>query len=1424
MKLSRVWSRRTSAPANTADRKEARQTWLGGNASDPLPPHPAWGCVVVAPGAPRPRHAMADVAALLAATLEPDARTREAAEAALRAVEHQRGYLTTLFQVAAGACPGVPPHVGQAASVYLKNLVRREWPSSGVRGSRARFGDGGEGGGGGGVLGGGDDAGDDDDGGVTAAGLHAEERDAVRDSLVEAMARARPAVRSQLAEALECIVMADFPDRYPQLLPQILANLASDNTQRLTAGLVAARCTTKIFEFRRFHTPLPPDGGGVAPGGGAGGVHDGGDGGSGCGTGGDPSQCNGGRGPTGHDCADAAHRPASAPAVGSGGGGRGAGVVAEPLDQVVEALFPQLLQLLFALERTIRDDDSRGVVSEEPHVLQKIICKCFHSALHVSVPSLLVREPQHFEEWMKAFSGLLMRPVPPAVTAEPGSEGAGAAGAAADADTWRPLDAAARKALPQWKAKQWVLSVGAKLFQRSDDSVVALTGVASRCLNHAMVRSFKAALRNQYLPALTAAALVALRWPALHLSPRVANLALNLLEAGVPHAPTFDVVRPTVQPFLTDVLFPFLCLDAEDLAQWKEEPIEYVRRSHDVMEDYYSPRAAACSLLFTLSKLRPKGSVIPFLAFLANVLEQYQQSPTHEAAVRKDGALLAIGHVKDKLLSRGDLRTSLHTVLLRYTLEDLRSPHPFLRSRACWLFGQVAAANALPPDVLLPSLRGLVCCLSDEHFPVRVQAAVDLRHFLAASSAAEALRPELPRLLEALLRLMDDVDNTDIVASVEQLVAAFPNDVAPLAVPLCSQLVSAFQRAAASASDDDESSFAATQCIQTMESILTSLSQSGIATADEADGAAVVVSTAAAEVAGQPDHDSGPMHDPAARAEKVAAFAAAERVLQPILDRLFDEERIEFFEESLHLLGSLVYFSAEASVADVGATFEGELVSTAPGSAATAPAQLISPYLWSLLPAAVGVLYTWAGDYASSYVSVIDAFLHRGAEALLSRSNVVVIPQESRVPRPQGRPPASPLLHKLLQAVVYLWEPDSDVDDEAGVAASRIASLIILHCGRAEQPGDLVSFERRARSIGMDDPGDAGAPGGPNGPPGNDTGAPESMPVAARGPGGPRGGVSMNHEIAFIVTHAARTLPSMSDPVSLAVLRTLGLCIIHASTVTLAALEQCGCSDAVFGFWVHTIRGRRLRRRHDRKTSALAFCALLDLHVQALPPTMTVRGGYVALVDAVLLLLDGLQEGRDRPVAHLLARGGARLGAGALSGRAPADEDDDDEDYEEADDDDADSVGDAALGGVAGQGLAKVVQQRWASGGSLQPGADGNAQGRAEAVASAGPRDDADGSSDGDSKAGSGNDSAGQRVMGDDSDTDALMFYALDEVDELATFARVMRRMSADNIKLFREGAGEALQYRVHRCMAVSVQQQRDAESYSDRQAAEQLP
>ena len=57
------------------------------------------------------------------------------------------------------------------------------------------------------------------------------------------------------------------------------------------------------------------------------------------------------------------------------------------------------------------------------------------------------------------------------------------------------------------------------------------------------------------------------------------------------------------------MIYPPLCFSAADAELWESDAQEYVRRSLDVVEDYYSPRTAATNLLVALTTSRAKDSL-----------------------------------------------------------------------------------------------------------------------------------------------------------------------------------------------------------------------------------------------------------------------------------------------------------------------------------------------------------------------------------------------------------------------------------------------------------------------------------------------------------------------------------------------------------------------------------------------------------------------------------------------------------------------------------------------------------------------------------------------------------------------------------------------------------------------------------------------
>ena len=73
--------------------------------------------------------------------------------------------------------------------------------------------------------------------------------------------------------------------------------------------------------------------------------------------------------------------------------------------------------------------------------------------------------------------------------------------------------------------------------------------------------------------------------------------ALNYLQTGVTLARTWQDMKPNVMALITHVLFPMLCFDAKDQELWEDDPHEFVRKTHDIMEDYTSERVASCNLI-----------------------------------------------------------------------------------------------------------------------------------------------------------------------------------------------------------------------------------------------------------------------------------------------------------------------------------------------------------------------------------------------------------------------------------------------------------------------------------------------------------------------------------------------------------------------------------------------------------------------------------------------------------------------------------------------------------------------------------------------------------------------------------------------------------------------------------------------------------
>ncbi|KAI8101811.1 hypothetical protein M9434_006876 [Picochlorum sp. BPE23] len=153
---------------------------------------------------------------VLGQTLAPDPSQIKSAEAALKTFEAQPGFGVELLKVV--SLDSVPLEIRQQGAVQFKNLVKYSWEKM-----------------------------DETSGVEQVCVLGDDEKEQIRQHIVELMLNAPDKVRAQISEALTIISEFDFPERWPSLLPSIKDRLESSDLKQLNGVL-----TTTDSIFKRF--------------------------------------------------------------------------------------------------------------------------------------------------------------------------------------------------------------------------------------------------------------------------------------------------------------------------------------------------------------------------------------------------------------------------------------------------------------------------------------------------------------------------------------------------------------------------------------------------------------------------------------------------------------------------------------------------------------------------------------------------------------------------------------------------------------------------------------------------------------------------------------------------------------------------------------------------------------------------------------------------------------------------------------------------------------------------------------------------------------------------------------------------------------------------------------------------------------------
>ncbi|KAL2459824.1 Importin beta-like SAD2 [Forsythia ovata] len=511
-----------------------------------------------------------------------------------------------------------------------------------------------------------------------------------------------------------------------------------------------------------------------------------------------------------------------------------------PVHHIVEETFPHLLNIFNRLVQIANP-------SIEVADLIKLICKIFWSSIYLEIPKQLF-DSTVFNAWMVLFLNILERPVP--------LEG-------------QPADPDLRKSWGWWKVKKWTVHILNRLYTRFGD--LKLQNPDNKAFAQMFQKNYAGKILECHLNLLNVIRVGG------YLPDRVINLILQYLSNSISKSNMYSQLQPRLDVVLFEIIFPLMCFNDNDQKLWDEDPHEYVRKGYDIIEDLYSPRTAAMDFVSELVRKRGKENLQKFILFIVEIFKRYDEVPVEYKPYRqKDGALLAIGALCDKLKQTDPYKSELERMLVQHVFPEFTSPMGHLRAKAAWVSGQYAHVNFSDPNNFRKALHSVVAGMRDPELPVRVDSVFALRSFVEACKDLGEIRPILPQLLDEFFKLMNEVENEDLVFTLETVVDKFGEEMSPYALGLCQNLAAAFWKcmntAEADEEGDDPGALAAVGCLRAISTILESVSR------------------------------------------LPHLFVHIEPTLLPIMRRMLTTDGQEVFEEVLEIVSYMTFFSPTISL------------------------------------------------------------------------------------------------------------------------------------------------------------------------------------------------------------------------------------------------------------------------------------------------------------------------------------------------------------------------------------------------------------------------------------------------------------------------------------------------------------------------------
>lgn len=433
----------------------------------------------------------------------------------------------------------------------------------------------------------------------------------------------------------------------------------------------------------------------------------------------------------------------------------------EDFDTIVEATFPQLLTIGNSLVQE---------TSLEAGEMLRTVLKAYKHAIYFELPQPL-RPHQAMVDWCTLLLRVVAKEAPENSMME---------------------DLEERELNHWWKSKKWAYVNLNRLFLRYGNPASLQKGNGDDYTEVAksFISNFAPEILKGYLQQIDG-------WvqKRVWLSRPCLSYTLAFMDECVKPKTMWDCLKPHMGVLIEHLLFPVLCQSDQDLVQFDEEPAEYLHRKLNFYEEVSAPDVAATNFIVTLTKARRKQT-FEVLNFVNNMVNKYEAAPDNEKNPReKEGALRMIGTLANVILGKkSPIADQVEYFFVRHVFPEFRSPHGFLRARACDTLEKFESLDFKDPNNLTIIYRNILESMADPDLPVRVEAALALQPLIRHDPIRTMMQQNIPQIMQQLLKLANEVDVDALANVMEDFVEVFAAELTPFAVALSEQLRDTYVR------------------------------------------------------------------------------------------------------------------------------------------------------------------------------------------------------------------------------------------------------------------------------------------------------------------------------------------------------------------------------------------------------------------------------------------------------------------------------------------------------------------------------------------------------------------------------------------------------------------------------------------------------